>query len=154
MKEYDYYQKCLTEQNKEQKELRPTTSLQASQQTGCLCFSSEHLILYFICLSPFTFSTAWRLNLIEILASSCCIAWLIFDLYRVSGGRFMFKNAIVIKSNKRCGGHHLNQGSCGFVSHNVTVVGKAWRACYSRRFSKVLFQRFVCYRATKILFTL
>ncbi|XP_050554079.1 rho-related BTB domain-containing protein 1-like [Spodoptera frugiperda] len=41
VKEYDYYQKCVNEQSKEQKELRPTTSLQANQQTGCLCFSSK-----------------------------------------------------------------------------------------------------------------
>ncbi|KPJ07310.1 Rho-related BTB domain-containing protein 1 [Papilio machaon] len=41
VKEYDYYQKCLNEQSKEQKEIRPTTSLQANQQTGCLCFTSK-----------------------------------------------------------------------------------------------------------------
>ncbi|CAH0597896.1 unnamed protein product [Chrysodeixis includens] len=41
VKEFDYYQKCVNEQSKEQKELRPTTSLQANQQTGCLCFTSK-----------------------------------------------------------------------------------------------------------------
>ncbi|KAF9407213.1 hypothetical protein HW555_012683 [Spodoptera exigua] len=39
VKEYDYYQKCVNEQSKEQKELRPTNSMQANQQTGCLCFT-------------------------------------------------------------------------------------------------------------------
>uniref|UniRef100_A0A2A4JDM4 BTB domain-containing protein n=1 Tax=Heliothis virescens TaxID=7102 RepID=A0A2A4JDM4_HELVI len=39
VKEFDYYQKCVNEQSKEQKELRPNTSLQANQQTGCLCFT-------------------------------------------------------------------------------------------------------------------
>ncbi|KAJ8715450.1 hypothetical protein PYW07_009932 [Mythimna separata] len=41
VKEFDYYQKCVNEQSKEQKELRLTTSLQANQQTGCLCFTSK-----------------------------------------------------------------------------------------------------------------
>ncbi|XP_048001664.1 rho-related BTB domain-containing protein 1 [Leguminivora glycinivorella] len=41
VKEYDFYQKCVTEQSKEQKEIRPATSVQASQQTGCLCFTSK-----------------------------------------------------------------------------------------------------------------
>ncbi|XP_063896298.1 rho-related BTB domain-containing protein 1 isoform X3 [Helicoverpa armigera] len=41
VKEFDYYQKCVNEQSKEQKELRPNTSLQANQQTGCLCFTSK-----------------------------------------------------------------------------------------------------------------
>ncbi|GBP35633.1 Rho-related BTB domain-containing protein 1 [Eumeta japonica] len=41
LKEYDYYQKCCNEQSKDAKEIRPTTSLQTSQQTGCLCFSSK-----------------------------------------------------------------------------------------------------------------
>ncbi|CAG9569487.1 unnamed protein product [Danaus chrysippus] len=40
VKEFDYYQKCVAEQSKELKDLRPTT-LQANQQTGCLCFSSK-----------------------------------------------------------------------------------------------------------------
>ncbi|XP_050681878.1 rho-related BTB domain-containing protein 1 [Leptidea sinapis] len=42
VKEFDYYQKCLAEQSKELKDTaRPTTSLQANQQTGCLCFTSK-----------------------------------------------------------------------------------------------------------------
>lgn len=41
VKEYDYYQKCVNEQSKERKDIRLTTSLQASQQTGCLCFTSK-----------------------------------------------------------------------------------------------------------------
>ncbi|CAH2241144.1 jg11595 [Pararge aegeria aegeria] len=41
VKEFDYYQKCVTELSKDQKEIRPTTSLQANQQTGCLCFTSK-----------------------------------------------------------------------------------------------------------------
>jgi hypothetical protein len=45
VKEYDYYQKCVNEQSKEQKELRPTAS-HAAQQTGCLCFTSKlHVII-------------------------------------------------------------------------------------------------------------
>ncbi|XP_068625544.1 rho-related BTB domain-containing protein 1 [Battus philenor] len=41
VKEYDYYKKCFNEQCKEQKDIRLSTSLQASQQTGCLCFTSK-----------------------------------------------------------------------------------------------------------------
>ncbi|XP_037876620.1 rho-related BTB domain-containing protein 1 [Bombyx mori] len=41
VKEFDYYQKCLSAQSKEKKELGPTTSLRTSQQTGCLCFPSK-----------------------------------------------------------------------------------------------------------------
>ncbi|KAJ2940493.1 hypothetical protein O0L34_g6425 [Tuta absoluta] len=42
LKEFDYYQKCLSEQSKENKELRPTTSVQTTQHTGCLCFTSKN----------------------------------------------------------------------------------------------------------------
>ncbi|XP_022116278.1 rho-related BTB domain-containing protein 1 isoform X3 [Pieris rapae] len=41
VKEYDYYQKCLAEQSKELKEIRPATSVNTNQQTGCLCFASK-----------------------------------------------------------------------------------------------------------------
>ncbi|KAI8423254.1 hypothetical protein MSG28_014283 [Choristoneura fumiferana] len=41
VKEYDYYQKCVSEQLKAQKDIRLTGSVQASQHTGCLCFTGK-----------------------------------------------------------------------------------------------------------------